>query len=311
MDKELDQSTILDTYFMREETQTQDLSDNETEKQLSDTLGVYLSQVKMYPVLTEEEETKYGKMLLGTKDEREYAKNIFILHNLRLVISVARNYRSCTNLSFEDLIQEGNIGLIKAVEKYDPTIGRFSTYAVWWIKQSVMRSMSDQGRTIRLPVHVIEKIGKILKTQKKLELDGTEATFDRLAEESNLPKEVIEQYYLWSSTPVSLNMRIGTDTDSDSEFGDFVKDEQMLNPEETCIKNEMKQDIYKAMKHLTKKEKDIVIKYYGLETGQPRTLQSLSDEMHITRERVRQIKDKAEKKIKNPARMKYIADYIE
>ena len=270
-----------------------------------DPVHLYLKEIGNYPLLTIEEEVSLAKRIENGDEE---AKNILAESNLRLVVSIAKKYVG-RGLSFLDLIQEGNLGLIKAVEKFDYTKGfKFSTYATWWIRQAITRSIADQSRTIRIPVHMSEIINRTYRASRNLlQTLGREPTEQELAEEVNLPIEKVREVLKISSDPVSLDTPIGEE--DDSHLGDFIKDEAVMGPEEAASYSILKDQISKLLDTLTEREQRVLILRFGLSDGRTRTLEEVGKEFNVTRERIRQIEAKALRKLRHPSRAKMLKGY--
>ena len=270
-----------------------------------DPVHLYLKEIGNYPLLTLEEEVSLSKRI---ENGDEKAKNILAESNLRLVVSIAKKYVG-RGLSFLDLIQEGNLGLIKAVEKFDYTKGfKFSTYATWWIRQAITRSIADQSRTIRIPVHMSEIINRTYRASRSLvQTLGREPTEQELAEEVNLPIEKVREVLKISSDPVSLDTPIGEE--DDSHLGDFIKDEAVMGPEEAASYSILKDQIAKLLDTLTEREQRVLILRFGLSDGRTRTLEEVGKEFNVTRERIRQIEAKALRKLRHPSRAKMLKGY--
>lgn len=270
-----------------------------------DPVHLYLKEIGNYPLLTIEEEVDLSKRIENGDEE---AKNILAESNLRLVVSIAKKYVG-RGLSFLDLIQEGNLGLIKAVEKFDYTKGfKFSTYATWWIRQAITRSIADQSRTIRIPVHMSEIINRTYRASRSLvQTLGREPTEQELAEEVNLPIEKVREVLKISSDPVSLDTPIGEE--DDSHLGDFIKDEAVMGPEEAASYSILKDQIAKLLDTLTEREQRVLVLRFGLSDGRTRTLEEVGKEFNVTRERIRQIEAKALRKLRHPSRAKMLKGY--
>ena len=259
------------------------------------------NQIKGYKLLTVEQEKYYGKLLHSScKEERERAKEVFILHNMRLVYSIAARYIGF-GLSLEDLVQEGSLGLMTATERYNPDICKFSTYAVYWIRQAVQRAVTVQSRTIRVPVYVHERITKLKRIQKDLYAKNIIITEEKLAKEMDLTVQQIRELLYLAQDIVSLNQYLTTDEDNQTELGDFVADSTVLQPEENILRIDMHNQITLALQSLSEKERQVIVMYYGLETNTTHTLETIGAQMGVTRERVRQIKVKALNKLKSPS----------
>ncbi|MBR2413946.1 MAG: RNA polymerase sigma factor RpoD [Clostridia bacterium] len=274
---------------------------------LDDPVKVYLRDIGRISLLTSEEETALAiRVSEGDKD----AKNKLIQANLRLVVSIAKRHLG-RGLQLLDLIQEGNLGLIKAVDKFDYTKGfKFSTYATWWIKQAITRAIADQARTIRIPVHMVETINRVKKTNSMLlHKNGKEPTEDEIAAELNMSVERVREILRVSQEPVSLETPIGEE--DDSHLGDFIPDEDALAPAEAASREMLKEALAAVLETLTPREARVLTLRYGLEDGHPRTLEEVGREFDVTRERIRQIETKALRKLRHPQRSKRLKDFLE
>ena len=278
---------------------------------VNDPVKMYLKEIGRVRLLTSEEETELAiRISQGDMD----AKNELTQANLRLVVSIAKHYVG-RGMLFLDLIQEGNLGLIKAVEKFDHTKGfKFSTYATWWIRQAITRAIADQARTIRIPVHMVETINKITRYQRQLIQElGREPTAqeisDRMDPASRLTPERIREIQKIALDPVSLETPIGEE--DDSHLGDFIEDKDTQSPSEYTTKSLLKDELYAVMKDLTDREERVLRLRYGLDDGRPRTLEEVGKEFGVTRERIRQIEAKAIRKLRHPTRAKRFGDYRE
>ncbi len=272
-----------------------------------DPVRMYLKEIGRYALLTPEEEVELAeRMQAGDED----AKRRMIEANLRLVVAIAKRY-SGRGLQFLDLIQEGNLGLMKAVDKFDHTKGyKFSTYATWWIRQSITRAIADQARTIRIPVHMVETINKVIRTSRELlQKLGHDPSADEIAEELNMPVEKVREILKIAQEPVSLETPIGEE--EDSHLGDFIPAEEASDPADLASAVLMKEQIQKALNTLTPREKRVLELRYGLKDGRSRTLEEVGQEFHVTRERIRQIESKALRKLRNPRRSAGIRDFME
>ena len=270
-----------------------------------DPVHLYLKEIGSYPLLTLSDEVALAKRI---EDGDEYAKKQLAESNLRLVVSIAKRYVG-RGLSFLDLIQEGNLGLIKAVEKFDYTKGyKFSTYATWWIRQAITRSIADQSRTIRIPVHMSEVINKTYRVSRSLLQElGREPTDHEIAQAMSLPVEKIREILKISADPISLDTPIGEE--DDSHLGDFISDDSMMGPEDAASYSILKDQITKLLDTLTDREQRVLILRFGLKDGRSRTLEEVGKEFNVTRERIRQIEAKALRKLRHPSRAKLLKGY--
>ena len=272
-----------------------------------DPVRMYLKEIGTVPLLTAEEE--YA-LAMKKQEGDEYAKQRLIEANLRLVVSIAKRYTG-RGMSFLDLVQEGNLGLIKGVEKFDPEKGFIlSTYATWWIRQSVTRALADQARTIRVPVHMVETINKMSKMQRKLTLElGYEPSVKELAEHLDMTEEKVQEIMQIAREPASLETPIGEE--DDSNLGDFVADANVLSPEGNVESVMLREHIDSLLDDLKERERQVIVLRFGLEDGHPRTLEEVGREFNVTRERIRQIEAKALRKLRNPVRSKRIRDFLQ
>ena len=271
-----------------------------------DPVRMYLKEIGTVPLLTADEE-----LLLARRkaDGDEAAKERLIEANLRLVVSIAKRYTG-RGMSFLDLVQEGNLGLIKGVEKFDYTKGyKLSTYATWWIRQSVTRALADQARTIRVPVHMVETINKMSKMQRKLTLElGYEPSVTELAEALDMSEDKVMEIMQIAREPASLETPIGEE--DDSNLGDFVADNNVVTPEGNVESVMLREHIDALLGDLKERERQVIVLRFGLEDGHPRTLEEVGREFNVTRERIRQIEAKALRKLRNPVRSKRIRDFL-
>lgn len=270
-----------------------------------DPVKLYLKEIGSYPLLSIAEEIELSKKIeLGDN----IAKQTLAESNLRLVVSIAKRYVG-RGLSFLDLIQEGNLGLIKAVDKFDYTKGyKFSTYATWWIRQAITRSIADQSRTIRIPVHMSEVINKTYRVSRSLLQElGREPTEQELSEAMNLPIEKVREILKVSADPISLDTPIGEE--DDSHLGDFIKDDSIVGPEDAAAYSVLQDQIAKLLDTLTEREQRVLILRFGLKDGRTRTLEEVGKEFNVTRERIRQIEAKALRKLRHPSRARMLKGY--
>ena len=273
---------------------------------LDDPVRMYLKQIGAIPLLKADEE---HELAVRAKNGDEYAKQRLIESNLRLVVSIAKHFTG-RGMSFLDLVQEGNLGLIKGVEKFDPEKGfKLSTYATWWIRQSVTRALADQARTIRVPVHMVETINKLSKMQRKLTLElGYEPSIKELAERLDMTEQKVQEIMQIAREPASLETPIGEE--DDSNLGDFVADTNVVSPEGNVETVMLREHISTLLQDLKERERQVIILRFGLEDGHPRTLEEVGKEFNVTRERIRQIEAKALRKLRNPVRSKRIRDFL-
>ncbi|MDD7157983.1 MAG: RNA polymerase sigma factor RpoD [Firmicutes bacterium] len=284
-----------------------DLDKIMSEVSVDDPVKVYLKDIGKVPLLTMEEETELAKRM---KDGDEEAKKRLSEANLRLVVSIAKRYVG-RGMLFLDLIQEGNMGLMKAVEKFDCTKGfRFSTYATWWIRQAITRAIADQARTIRIPVHMVETINKLIRANRTLvQRLGREPTVPELSKELDMPEEKVREIQRIALDPVSLETPIGEE--DDSHLGDFIEDDKAAAPQDVATFTILKEQLMAILDTLTPREEMVLRLRYGLDDGHPRTLEEVGKEFHVTRERIRQIEAKALRKLRHPQRSKKLRDYME
>lgn len=274
---------------------------------LEDPVRLYLKEIGKVPLLSVEEEA-----LLAQKMEAgdEAAKDRLVESNLRLVVSIAKRYTG-RGMQFLDLIQEGNLGLMKAVEKFDYRKGyKFSTYATWWIRQAITRAIADQSRTIRIPVHMVENINRLIRTSRQLVQElGREPTMEEIAKKMDMPVERVQEIRKISQDPVSLETPVGEE--EDSHLGDFIQDNQVTVPVEEATFKLLQEQLREALSTLTEREQTVLRMRFGLDDGKPRTLEEVGRDFHVTRERIRQIEAKALRKLRHPSRSKKLKDYLE
>ena len=273
---------------------------------IDDPVRMYLREIGRIPLLSYNEELELAKKVLEGDEE---AKQKLAESNLRLVVSIAKKYVG-RGMLFLDLIQEGNMGLIKAVEKFDYTKGyKFSTYATWWIRQAITRAIADQARTIRIPVHMVETINKLIRTSRHLlQQLGREPTPEEIAQEMEIPVEKVTEIQKIAQDPVSLETPIGEE--DDSHLGDFIQDDESPAPQDAAAYTLLREQLEEVMKTLTPREAKVLKLRFGLEDGKTRTLEEVGKEFNVTRERIRQIEAKALRKLRHPSRSKKLKDYM-
>lgn len=318
VDFETIESTDFDEVDSDDEFSENEIDDSEVDKLLQTDLAkmaesmdvdepikMYLREIGQIPLLSFDEETEYAKKVLEGDEE---AKQKLIEANLRLVVSIAKKHTN-RGLKMLDLIQEGNMGLMKAVEKFEHEKGfKFSTYATWWIRQAITRAIADQGRTIRIPVHMIETINKIKKESRIiLQETGKEPTAEELAQKLELPVDKVKNILEMNQDPISLETPVGSE--EDSELGDFVEDDKFLNPYDATTRVLLKEQLDDILKTLNDREEKVLRLRYGLDGGSPKTLEEVGKEFNVTRERIRQIEVKALRKLRHPSRRKKLEDY--
>ncbi len=276
-----------------------------TESMTDDPVKLYLKEIGKYPLLTAAEEVSLAKRV---EEGDRAAEQLLAESNLRLVVSIAKKYIG-RGMSFLDLIQEGNLGLMKAVEKFDYKKGyKFSTYATWWIRQAITRAISDQSRTIRIPVHMSEVINKTYRVSRNLLQElGREPKEEEIAEAMDVSVEKVREVLKISSDPISLDTPIGEE--DDSHLGDFIRDDSVMGPEEAASYSALQEQLSKLLDTLTDREKRVLILRFGLEDGRTRTLEEVGKEFSVTRERIRQIEAKALRKLRHPSRAKLLRGY--
>ena len=274
---------------------------------IDDPVKVYLKEIGRVPLLTPEEETALAMRIIEGDDS---AKKRLSEANLRLVVSIAKRYVG-RGMQFLDLIQEGNLGLIKAVEKFDYTKGfKFSTYATWWIRQAITRAIADQARTIRIPVHMVETINKVKKVSSQLlHKNGHEPTAEEIADELGMPVDKVREIMRVAQEPVSLETPIGEE--EDSHLGDFIPDDDAPAPQDAASHTLLKEQLEEVLSSLTEREAKVLRLRFGLEDGRPRTLEEVGKEFDVTRERIRQIEAKALRKLRHPSRSKKLKDFLD
>ena len=273
---------------------------------VDDPVRMYLKEIGTVPLLTVEEEVDLATRMAEGDEE---AKKKMAEANLRLVVSIAKRYVG-RGMLFLDLIQEGNLGLLKAVEKFDYTKGyKFSTYATWWIRQAITRAIADQARTIRIPVHMVETINKVMRVSRQLLQElGHDPSPEEIAEEMNIPVEKVRDILKIAQEPISLETPIGEE--EDSHLGDFIPDEDASEPAEAASYTLLKEQLQEVLSTLTPREEKVLKLRFGLEDGRTRTLEEVGREFNVTRERIRQIEAKALRKLRHPSRSKRLKDFL-
>ena len=274
---------------------------------LEDPVRMYLKEIGKVPLLSAEEEIEYAQRM---EEGDEEAKKRLAEANLRLVVSIAKRYVG-RGMQFLDLIQEGNLGLIKAVEKFDYRKGyKFSTYATWWIRQAITRAIADQARTIRIPVHMVETINKLVRVQSQLLQEiGREPSPEEIAETMDIPVERVREIQKISQEPVSLETPIGEE--EDSHLGDFIQDDNVPVPAEAAASTLLKEQLVEVLGTLTEREQKVLRLRFGMDDGRARTLEEVGKEFNVTRERIRQIEAKALRKLRHPSRSRKLKDYLD
>ena len=321
IEKVFDEFENMGIDIMKEEIEEPDIEDLEEVEEINleeidlstmdnvsidDPVRMYLREIGRIPLLTYDQEIELAKRIL---EGDETAKQKLSESNLRLVVSIAKKYVG-RGMLFLDLIQEGNMGLIKAVEKFDYTKGyKFSTYATWWIRQAITRAIADQARTIRIPVHMVETINKLIRTSRHLlQQMGREPTPEEIAKEMEIPVEKVLEIQKIAQDPVSLETPIGEE--DDSHLGDFIEDDDSPAPQDAAAYTMLKEQLEEVMSTLTPREAKVLKLRFGLEDGKARTLEEVGREFMVTRERIRQIEAKALRKLRHPSRSKKLKDYM-
>ena len=310
---ELDNSTLGEMEAI--EAEALEVSDKQLEEEyenakLDDPVRMYLKEIGKIPLLTPEEELEVAKDLVSEDEKaRDAARKRMSEANLRLVVSIAKRYVG-RGMQLLDLIQEGNLGLMKAVEKFDYTKGyKFSTYATWWIRQSITRAIADQARTIRIPVHMVETINKVLRTSHSMVQSlGREPTTQEIAAELHMDVQKVEEILKIAQEPVSLETPIGEE--DDSHLGDFIQDDEASQPAEEASYTLLREQLEEVLKTLTPREEEVLRMRFGLIDGKPHTLEEVGKKFDVTRERIRQIESKALRKLRHPSRSKKLRDFL-
>ncbi|WP_044894767.1 RNA polymerase sigma factor RpoD [Bacillus alveayuensis] len=305
-ESDLDDDPDLDDLDKEEEFDLNDLTVPPGVK-INDPVRMYLKEIGRVPLLSAEEEIELAKRIEQGDEE---AKRRLAEANLRLVVSIAKRYVG-RGMLFLDLIQEGNMGLLKAVEKFDYRKGyKFSTYATWWIRQAITRAIADQARTIRIPVHMVETINKLIRVQRQLLQDlGREPSPEEIAEEMDLTPEKVREILKIAQEPVSLETPIGEE--DDSHLGDFIEDQEATSPSEHAAYELLKEQLEDVLDTLTDREENVLRLRFGLDDGRTRTLEEVGKVFGVTRERIRQIEAKALRKLRHPSRSKRLKDFLE
>ncbi|MCR5774978.1 MAG: RNA polymerase sigma factor RpoD [Lachnospiraceae bacterium] len=307
-DMDVDDDITPEDIENEEDVDTEDVDISVPENvSIEDPVRMYLKEIGKVPLLSAEEEVELAKrMEIGDQE----AKNKLAEANLRLVVSIAKRYVG-RGMLFLDLIQEGNLGLIKAVEKFDYRKGyKFSTYATWWIRQAITRAIADQARTIRIPVHMVETINKLIRVSRQLLQElGREPTPEEIAVQMNMPVDKVREILKISQEPVSLETPIGEE--EDSHLGDFIQDEQVPVPADAAAFELLKEQLNEVLDTLTEREQKVLRLRFGLDDGKARTLEEVGKQFNVTRERIRQIEAKALRKLRHPSRSRKLKDYLE
>ncbi|MBR4960918.1 MAG: RNA polymerase sigma factor RpoD [Clostridia bacterium] len=274
---------------------------------VDDPVRMYLKEIGQIPLITQEQEVELAERILKGDED---AKCRLVEANLRLVVSIAKRYVG-KGMFFLDLIQEGNLGLMKAAEKFDCTMGyKFSTYATWWIRQAISRAIDDQARTIRIPVHMVETMHKVARSQRQLQQTlGREPTFAEIGQDIGISAARVGEILKIAQDPVSLETPVGEA--DESHLGDFIPDDDSMTPSDAAAYQMLREQLSEVLHTLTPREEMVIRLRYGLDDGRSRTLEEVGQQFQITRERIRQIESKALRKIKHPSRAKYLKDYLE
>ena len=311
---ELDNPTLGEMQAIEDEgidVSNENLEDiDDSNVKLDDPIRMYLKEIGKIKLLTPEEELEVAKkMVEGDEQERDAARKRMSEANLRLVVSIAKRYVG-RGMQLLDLIQEGNLGLMKAVEKFDYTKGyKFSTYATWWIRQSITRAIADQARTIRIPVHMVETINRVLRTSHSMvQKLGREPTTTEIAQELHMEVSKVEEILKIAQEPVSLETPIGEE--EDSHLGDFIQDDEASQPSEEASYTLLREQLEEVLSTLTPREEQVLRMRFGLIDGKPHTLEEVGKEFDVTRERIRQIESKALRKLRHPSRSKKLRDFL-
>lgn len=313
IDDELDEPTLDEMGEESEEDYNIDFESATYDEVADDSVKLYLREIGKIPLLSAEEEFELAQKIIGgTEKEKKKAKDKMAESNMRLVVSIAKRY-SGRGLDFLDLIQEGNTGLLRAVEKFDPDKGfKFSTYATWWIRQAITRAIADQARTIRIPVHMVETINKVLRTQRRLTQElNREPSTEEIAKAMGMEPEKVEYVMKIKQDIASLDASVGRDgEDDDSSLGDFIEDEDRVSPEDSAATQLLKEQIAAILQTLTDREQKIIKMRFGIGGGKSHTLEEVGAEFSVTRERIRQIEAKALTKLRKNKDTKKLHEYL-
>lgn len=304
--EKIEKSGIRVIRSAEEDLSKESIEDIIVQVNVDDPVKMYLKDIGKVPLLSSEEEIELAKRMM---EGDQTAKAKLSESNLRLVVSIAKRYVSRSNMQFLDLIQEGNIGLLKAVEKFDHTKGfRFSTYATWWIRQSITRAIADQARTIRVPVHMVETINKLTRvTRTLIQKLGRDPTTEEIATTMGISEERVMEIQKIAMDPISLETTIGDE--EDSKISDFIEDDTVQSPLEVTAQKLLREQLLSVIETLTPREQKVIRMRYGLDNSHPRTLEEVGKEFNVTRERIRQIEAKALRKLRHPNRSKKLIDY--
>ena len=312
-DASFDEEPNLDDMEEDDEGLEIDASSVNYDEVADDSVKLYLREIGKIPLLSQEEELELAKKIIeGNEKEKKRAKDKMAESNMRLVVSIAKRY-SGRGLDFLDLIQEGNTGLLRAVEKFDPDKGfKFSTYATWWIRQAITRAIADQARTIRIPVHMVETINKVLRTQRRLTQElNREPTTEEIGKAMDMEADKIEYVMKIKQDIASLDASVGRDgEDDDSSLGDFIEDEDRISPEDSAATQLLKEQIAEILSTLTDREQKIIKMRFGIGGGKSHTLEEVGAEFSVTRERIRQIEAKALTKLRKNKDTKKLKEYL-
>ena len=310
VDKNGEPSVIaLESSKVDDKKTKEELEEIVTNVRIDDPVRMYLKEIGRFPLLTFDEETRLAEAIIEGGEGGEMAKQMLAEANLRLVVSIAKRY-SGRGMQFLDLIQEGNMGLMKAVDKFDHTKGfKFSTYATWWIRQAITRAIADQARTIRIPVHMVETINKLIRIQRQLLQDlGRDPSPEEIGAEMDIKAERVREILKIAQEPVSLETPIGEE--DDSHLGDFIEDDAIESPVDYTNRIMLREQLDEVMDTLTDREENVLRMRFGLDDGRMHTLEDVGKQFKVTRERIRQIEAKALKKLRHPRRSKQLRDFM-